>query len=116
MVDDAKLHQFIGQMLSDLGGANSVALVRMGDALGLYKILHAKGPMTVDELAEAAAVNRRYLREWLSHQAASNYLSYDPQTQKFALEPEQPMVFAIDDSPVNMIGALDAAVAILGNQ
>jgi hypothetical protein len=28
MVDDAKLRQFMGQMLSDLGGAASVALVR----------------------------------------------------------------------------------------
>jgi hypothetical protein len=34
MVDDAKLHLFIGQMLSDLGAAASVALGRMGDALG----------------------------------------------------------------------------------
>jgi hypothetical protein len=32
MVDDAKLQQFVGQMLSDLGGVASVALVRMGDA------------------------------------------------------------------------------------
>ena len=47
MVDDAKLHQFMGQMLSDLGGAASVALVRIGDALGLYKTLHEQGPMTV---------------------------------------------------------------------
>ena len=38
MVDDAKLHQFMGQMLSDLGGAASVALVRIGDALGLYTL------------------------------------------------------------------------------
>src|SRR6266481_2636249 len=105
MVDDAKLHQFVGQMLSDLGGAASVALVRMGDALGLYKTLHARGPMTVAECAAAAGVNRRYLREWLSHQAASNYLSYDPATQKFALPPEQAMVFAIEDSPVFMVGA-----------
>jgi transcription initiation factor IIE alpha subunit len=50
-------------MLSDLGGAASVALVRIGDALGLYKTLHAKGPMTVEELAEAAGINQRYLRE-----------------------------------------------------
>src|SRR6516165_1986082 len=64
MVDDAKLHQFMGQMLSDLGGAASVALVRIGDALGLYKTLHERGPMTVPELAAAAGVNRRYLREW----------------------------------------------------
>jgi hypothetical protein len=37
MVDAAKLHQFAGQMLSDLGGAVSIALVRIGDALGLYE-------------------------------------------------------------------------------
>src|SRR5689334_22882648 len=107
MVDDAKLHQFMGQMLSDLGGAASVALVRIGDALGLYKTLHERGPMAVTELAAAAGVNQRYLREWLSHQAASNYLSYDPATQKFALPPEQAMVFAIEDSPVYMMGAFD---------
>src|SRR5215831_21379700 len=51
MVDDDKLHRFIGQMLSDLGGAASVALVRIGDALGLYKTMHQKGPLTVGELA-----------------------------------------------------------------
>jgi len=116
MVDDAKLHQFVGQMLSDLGGAASVALVRMGDALGLYKTLHTRGPMTVGELAAAAGVNERYLREWASHQAASNYLSYDPATLKFTLPEEQAMVFAIDDSPVNMLGAFDGIVAWLGNQ
>jgi hypothetical protein len=33
-MDEAKLHQFVGQVLNDLGGAVSVALVRMGDALG----------------------------------------------------------------------------------
>jgi hypothetical protein len=36
MVDDAKLHQFIGQVLSDLGGAASVSLVRIGETFGLY--------------------------------------------------------------------------------
>jgi hypothetical protein len=58
MVDDAKLHQFVGQMLSDLGGAASIALVRIGDSLGLYKTLHARGPMTVAELAAEAGGQR----------------------------------------------------------
>ena len=107
MVNDAKLHQFVGQMLSDLGGAASVALVRIGDALGLYKTLHSRGPSTVAELGAATGVNERYLREWASHQAASNYLSYDPATQKFALPEEQAMVFAVEDSPVFMLGAFD---------
>ena len=88
-VDESKLNAFIGQMLSDLGGASSVAMVRMGDALGLYKTLNANGPMTAVELARKANVDERYVREWLSHQAASNYLSYEPASGKFSLLPEQ---------------------------
>lgn len=116
MVDESKLNEFIGQMLGDLGGAASIAMVRIGDGLGLYKALQAKGPMTCAELAKDASVNERYLREWLSHQAASHYLSYDPLTSKFALPPEQAMVFAIEDSPVYMMGGFDLMVALMENQ
>jgi 2-polyprenyl-3-methyl-5-hydroxy-6-metoxy-1,4-benzoquinol methylase len=115
-MDEGKLHQFVGQMLSDLGGASSVALVRIGDALGLYKALHSRGPMTIAEFAAAAGVNERYLREWASQQAASNYLSYDPATQKFALPEEQAMVFAVEDSPVYMLGAFDIMASMLDGQ
>ncbi len=115
-MNEEKLHQFIGQMLSDLGGAASIALVHIGDTLGLYKALHTSGPMTVEELAAKTGVHRRYLREWLSHQAASSYLTYDPATKKFTLPPEQAMVFAIEDSPVYLTGAFDAMAAMLGSQ
>jgi 2-polyprenyl-3-methyl-5-hydroxy-6-metoxy-1,4-benzoquinol methylase len=110
-MDEEKLNRLVGQMLNDLGGAASVAMVRMGDALGLYKTLHEKGSMTCDELAVAAKVHPRYLREWLAQQTASNYLSYDPATQKFTLPEEQAMMFAVEDSPVAMMGAFDGVVA-----
>jgi SAM-dependent methyltransferase len=115
-VDENKLNQFIGQMLGDLGGASSVAMVRLGDALGLYEALHAGGPMTCTQLANTAKVNERYLREWLSHQAASNYLAYDPNAQTFSLPPEQAMVFANQDSPVYMMGGFDLMEALLDNR
>src|SRR5215471_18903086 len=115
-VDENKLNRFIEQMLSDLGGASSIALVRIGDALGLYKSLHARGPMTSIELAKTSKLNERYLREWLSHQAASNYLAYDAKSGKFSLPQEQAMVFAIEDSPVYMMGGFDVMVAMLENQ
>jgi hypothetical protein len=51
MVDEARLHEFIGKMLGDPGGASSVAMVRVGDAWGLYKRLHAVGPTTCAALA-----------------------------------------------------------------
>jgi 2-polyprenyl-3-methyl-5-hydroxy-6-metoxy-1,4-benzoquinol methylase len=115
-IDENKLNAFIGQMLSDLGGASSVAMVRMGDALGFYKFLHLKGPMTTPELARTAKVDERYLREWLSHQAASNYLDYDPSSACFSLSPEQAMVFANEESPVYMMGGFDLMAAMLVNQ
>jgi 2-polyprenyl-3-methyl-5-hydroxy-6-metoxy-1,4-benzoquinol methylase len=115
-IDDAKLQRLLGQMLGDLGGAASVAMVRMGDALGLYRVLHSKGAMTSAELAREAKVDERYVREWLSHQAASNYLSYDPAGGRFELPPEQAMVFADESSPVYMMGAFDLMVALQQNQ
>jgi hypothetical protein len=116
MVDETKLNQFIGKIFGDLGGALSVPLVRMGDKLGLYKALNDQGPMTPAELAAKTNVAERYAREWLSHQATSGYLEYNPATGKFALPPEQAMVFADVDSPVYLQGAFDLAVAIVENQ
>jgi SAM-dependent methyltransferase len=116
MVDEAELHQFIGRMLGDLGGALSVPLVRIGDRLGLYKALHASGPMTASELAKKANIAERYAREWLSHQAASGYIAYDPETAGFSLSPEQAMVFADPNSPVYLQGGFDLAATMMENQ
>jgi SAM-dependent methyltransferase len=115
-INQAKLEAFLGQMLGDLGGAMSVALVRIGDALGLYKALDQSGPATPAELAARTGLAERYLREWLSAQAASNYLAYDGQSGRFSLPPEQAMVFAREDSPTYLMGGFDACVATIQNQ
>jgi ubiquinone/menaquinone biosynthesis C-methylase UbiE len=116
MIDEAKLHELIGKMLGDLGGASSVAMVRIGDRLGLYKALHEGGATTCEALAKRVKLDERYLREWLSHQTASGYLAYEPKTATFALPPEQAMVFAVEDSPVYMQGGFDSVAAMLENQ
>jgi 2-polyprenyl-3-methyl-5-hydroxy-6-metoxy-1,4-benzoquinol methylase len=116
MVDEAKLNEFIGRILGDLGGAFSVSLVRIGDRLGLYKALNANGPMTPGELATKTNIAERYAREWLSHQAASGYLSYDSDSGRFTLLPEQAMVFAQPDSPVYMQGGFEVAMVMMENQ
>jgi SAM-dependent methyltransferase len=116
MVDETKLNAFIDKILGDLGGAFSVPMVRMGDKLGLYKALNEQGPMTPGELGAKTNVAERYAREWLSHQAASGYLEYEPATGKFTLPPEQAMVFAEPDSPVYMQAAFDMQAVMLENQ
>lgn len=113
--DENKLHAFMGQVIGDLGGAYSVSMVRLGDQLGLYRALRDHGPANPAELARRTGCDARYLREWLAHQAASNYLAYDAGDNRFSLPPEQAMVFADQDSPVYMIGGFENAVSTVEN-
>ena len=115
-VNEAKLNDLVGKMLNDLGGATSVALVRMGVGLELYKALYEDGPATSNELAERTGCAERYLREWLSHHAASGYLDYDAATGRFGMSPEQAAVFADEDSAVYLVPAFDIAKVMLDNQ
>ena len=55
-LDENKLHQFVGKMLGDLGGAFSVPTVRIGLRLGLFNALHEDGPATADKLAKRIRV------------------------------------------------------------
>jgi len=114
--DENKLNAFVGQVLGDLGGAYSAALVKMGDRLGLYRELQSGGPATSSELAERTGYSERYLREWLAHQAASTYLDYNQATRRFRLPPEQAMVFADENSPVYMIGGFENAFTTFENE
>jgi hypothetical protein len=77
-IDNEKLQQFMGKVLSDFGGAASAVLVYIGDKLGLYKAMSDFGkPMTSKELANRTGTSERYVREWLANQAAGGYLVYD---------------------------------------
>jgi 2-polyprenyl-3-methyl-5-hydroxy-6-metoxy-1,4-benzoquinol methylase len=113
-LNETALNELVGRVLGDLGGAVSVPLVRIGDALGLYATLKEIGPAKADELAEAAGCAPRYMSEWLAAQAASGYVHHDQ--GRFSLTPEQSLVFATPDSPVNLIGAFDTAAAMAENQ
>jgi 2-polyprenyl-3-methyl-5-hydroxy-6-metoxy-1,4-benzoquinol methylase len=112
-IDEAKLHAFIGKMLGDLGGAMSVPTARIGIRLGLFEAL-AASPANARELASrAGGLHERYVREWALAQAANGYVDYDPVAETFALSPEQAMVFAVADSPVNLTGAFDLVAAMI---
>jgi SAM-dependent methyltransferase len=111
-IDMNKLNAFIGQFVTDLGAAVHAGMVVIGEKLGLYKALaaHAMAPA---ELAERTNTDERYLREWLSSQAAGGYVTYDAKTGKFSLSEEQAFTLANEDSPAYLPGAFELAVGSL---
>jgi ubiquinone/menaquinone biosynthesis C-methylase UbiE len=103
-LDMTKLEPLLGKVINEVGAAQNAALVIVGDKLGLFRAL-AEGPMTPAELAKKTGTYERYVRDWLSAQAASGFATYDVSVKKFSLSPEQAAVFGIEDSPHNMSGA-----------
>jgi SAM-dependent methyltransferase len=109
-IDEAKLNAFMGNFVHDLGAVMHAATIVVGDQLGLYKALAEGPPATADELARRTETDPRYLREWLSAQAASGYVSYDPASACFSLSEEQAFALAEEGSPAFIPGAFQVCV------
>lgn len=111
-MNEAKLNELLGTMVTELGAAWTGASVIIGDQLGLYQALAGNGPLTSAELAQQTGTAERYVREWLATQAASGFIEYDDQTERFHLTPEQALVFADPTSPVLMTGGYYSLQAV----
>jgi 2-polyprenyl-3-methyl-5-hydroxy-6-metoxy-1,4-benzoquinol methylase len=104
-INEQKLNELVETSLVDLGATVHAALAVIGDELGLYATLDDAGPLTSAALAERTETTERYVREWLRSQAAGGYVTYDPETDRYYLTPEQAHVLANEESPVFMPGA-----------
>jgi SAM-dependent methyltransferase len=84
--------------------------------LGLARALTSPGPLTPHELAEKTGTHERYVREWLAAQAASGYVTYEPQAAKYSLSPEQAFALADDTSPAYLPGAFLIAASVFKDE
>jgi len=101
-MNEAKLQEFMGKLVTDLSGAAMIASVVLGEELGLYRAMADGIPVTADELARRTKCNARLVAEWLNAQAASGYVQYADGS--YQLPPEQALALAVEDSPVYVAG------------
>jgi SAM-dependent methyltransferase len=112
-IDENKLNEFIGRFVEDLGAVVHAATVLIGDKLGLYKAMADSTPITAQELAERAGTDPRYMQEWLSAQAASGYVEYDPTTSSFRLPPEHAFALTDEFHPLFVPGGYQVAASTI---
>ena len=103
-LNEAKLHEFVMKSVGEMGAAMNAALIVIGDKLGLYKAMAGAGPMTSTEVAAKTGTTERYVREWLSAQAAGGLVTYEATTGRYTLPPEQAFAMADESSPVFLPG------------
>ncbi|MBV4507498.1 methyltransferase domain-containing protein [Pseudomonas sp. BW13M1] len=109
-MDEARLQEFMGKLVGDMGAAATLANVILGDELGLYRAMADSQPVTPEVLAERTGCQPRLVREWLNGQAAAGYLAHHD--GQFTLPQEQAMTLALEDSPVYMAGGASVLAAL----
>jgi 2-polyprenyl-3-methyl-5-hydroxy-6-metoxy-1,4-benzoquinol methylase len=111
-IDEARLNEFLGRFVTDLGATVAAGNVVIGHRLGLYRAL-ADNPGTADELARRVNCNPRYVAEWLRGQAAGGYVEYDASRDAYWMTEEQAFALADPEAGVYAPGAFVLALGAL---
>ncbi len=108
---EEKFEELQGKVFGDVGGAMGVLMSYIGDQTGVYKALDDIGLCTHVELAKKTGIDERYLREWLSSNAALGYVTYDASNDQFHLTAEQAALFAHEGEPTCIQGFFEVMVS-----
>ena len=100
VIDRTRLDSFLMRAVGDLSAGYGGVMVSLGSKLGLYKAMWGAGPISARELAARTGCAERYVREWLSSQAAGGYVDYHAVSDTYELSREHAMVLADENSPV----------------
>jgi SAM-dependent methyltransferase len=101
---DALVERLAGATL----GALDVLSVYLGVRLGLYRALADRGASSSEELAQAAGLNERYVREWLEQQATTGILDVDDE-RRYTLPPGHDEAL-LDETSLNYIAPVGKLV------
>ncbi len=111
--DEVKAEAFAEEMLGILNKGSLAVLTSVGHRTGLFDALAGLDPSTSEEIARAAGLNERYVREWLGGMVVGRIVDYDPATRKYKL-PAEHAAFLTRDSAPNNIAAFAQYVNLAG--
>ena len=102
MLNETKAEKFAEQMLGMLNNAALALMTSIGHRTGLFDTMATLTPATSFEIAEAAGLNERYVREWLGAMTTGRIIQYDESTMKYFLPAEHAAFLTRAGSPNNL--------------
>jgi ubiquinone/menaquinone biosynthesis C-methylase UbiE len=90
--DQTKADAFAGSMLGVVNAASTALGLSIGHRLGLLDTLAGMAPSTSQQIADAAHLQERYVREWLNGMVVAKVVEYDPSAQSYHLPAEHAAV------------------------
>ena len=87
-LDDAKVTAFAQRMTGTINEAFLALMISIGHQTKLFDTMARLPPATSEEIARAAELQERYVREWLGAVVTGRIVDYDPATRTYTLPPE----------------------------
>src|SRR5688572_11527366 len=79
---------FAEQLLGILNGGALALMISIGHRTGLFDAMAALPPSTSEQIAGAAGLNERYVREWLGAMVTGRIVNFDFVEGTYHLPPE----------------------------
>jgi SAM-dependent methyltransferase len=101
-LDTTKAEAFAERMLGAINDASVVLMTSIGQRTGLFDTLAGLPSSTSAEIAAAAGLDERYVREWLGGLVTGGVIDYDPAGATYALPAEHATFLTRAAGPDNM--------------
>ena len=112
-LDQAKAEAFAEKMLGIINGGALALMTSIGHRTGLFDVMAGLRPSTSAEVAEAANLQERYVREWLGAMVTGRIVEYSEADKTYSLPQEHAAFLTRAASPNNM-GVTVQFLALMG--
>lgn len=113
-IDKARADEFAGRMLGVLTGGTLSLMLSIGHRTGLFDTMAELPASSSEEIASAAGLNERYVREWLNGMVVGHIITYDPATRTYFLPAEHAGSLTRAAGPENL-AMITQYISLMGN-
>lgn len=101
-LDEAKQRAFTVKMTGILNYGHLALMISIGHRTGLFDKMAELEPSTSQQVADAAGLNERYVREWLGAMVTGGIVEYERETARYSLPPEHAASITRGAGPGNL--------------
>jgi len=113
-IDSHKVEAFGDRLLGILNDGSLALMISIGHRTGLFDAMSDLPASTSNEIAAAASLDERYVREWLGAMLVGGFVEHDSSTKKYSLPAEHAALLTRDSAPDN-IAAFAQYIPLLGS-
>ncbi len=113
-IDESKAQAFSFRMLGMINNAMLALMTSIAHRAGLFDTMATLPPSSSEEIARAAGLDERYVREWLAAMAAGRIVEFDADARTYRLPPEHAASLTRAAGPRNL-ATITQFVPLFGN-